>query len=167
MGAARPGRGRRTAWSFVTLDSLASAVGTTFGPTEWQVIGQERIAAFADVTGDHQWIHVDPARAAESPFGGTIAHGYLTLSLIAAAHFELGTFPDEPGVTVINYGLDKVRFLAPVPSGSRVRTAVTVTDMQDRRRGRWILATRSVIEIEGAEKPALIADALFLLVRDT
>ncbi len=151
----------------MTLDSLASAVGTTFGPTEWQVIGQERIAAFADVTGDHQWIHVDPARAAESPFGGTIAHGYLTLSLIAAAHFELGTFPDEPGVTVINYGLDKVRFLAPVPSGSRVRTAVTVTDMQDRRRGRWILATRSVIEIEGAEKPALIADTLFLLVRDT
>ncbi|TVR90608.1 MAG: MaoC family dehydratase [Trueperaceae bacterium] len=151
----------------MTLDSLASAVGTTFGPTEWQVLGQERIAAFADVTGDRQWIHVDPARAAASPFGGTIAHGYLTLSLIAAAHFELATFPDEPDVTVINYGLDKVRFLAPVPSGSRVRTTVAVTDVQDRRRGRWILATRSTVEIEGIEKPALIADALFLLVRDT
>jgi len=149
----------------VTLESLAAAVGTTFGPTGWQLVDQGRIDAFAAVTGDHQWIHVDPARAAASPFGGTIAHGYLTLSLIAAAHFELSAFPDEGGVTVINYGLDKVRFLAPVPSGSRVRTAVTVTELQDRRRGRWILTTRSTVEIEGAEKPALIADALFLLER--
>jgi acyl dehydratase len=150
----------------VTLASLAAAVGTTLGPTAWQLVDQARIDAFAEVTGDHQWIHVDPARAAASPFGGTIAHGYLTLSLIAAAHFELSAFPDEAGVTVINYGLDKVRFLAPVPSGSRVRTAVTVMELQDRRRGRWILTTRSTVEIEGAEKPALIADALFLLARD-
>lgn len=150
----------------MTLDALAAAVGTTFGPTEWQRVDQARIAAFADVTGDHQWIHVDPERAAASPFGGTIAHGYLTLSLIAAAHFELAAFPDEAGVTVINYGLDKVRFLAPVPSGSRVRTAVTITEIEDRRRGRWILTTRSTVEIEGGNKPALIADALFLLVRE-
>ena len=151
----------------MTLDALAATVGTTFGPTAWQLVDQRRIDAFADVTGDHQWIHVDPARAAARPFGGTIAHGYLTLSLISAAHFELATFPDEPGVTVINYGLDKVRFLAPVPSGSRVRTAVAVTDLQDRRQGRWILTTRSTVEIEGGEKPALIADALFLLTRES
>ena len=151
----------------MTLDALVASVGTTFGPTEWQLLDQRRIDAFADVTGDHQWIHVDPARAAASPFGGTIAHGYLTLSLIAAAHFELTAFPNEAGVTVINYGLDKVRFLAPVPSGARVRTAVTVTDLQDRRQGRWILTTRSTVEIEGVEKPALIADALFLLTRES
>jgi len=149
----------------VTLTDLAAAVGSSVGPTDWTLIDQARIDAFAAVSGDHQWIHVDRERAAAGPFGGTIAHGYLTLSLIAAAHFELAAFPNEGTVDVINYGLDKVRFLAPVPSGSRVRVRIDVTDLQDRRAGRWLLTTRSTVEIEGSEKPALVADALFLLLQ--
>lgn len=149
----------------MTLTDLAAAVGSSVGPTDWTLIDQARIDAFAAVSGDHQWIHVDRERAAAGPFGGTIAHGYLTLSLIAAAHFELAAFPNEGTVDVINYGLDKVRFLAPVPSGSRVRVRIDVTDLQDRRAGRWLLTTRSTVEIEGSEKPALVADALFLLLQ--
>lgn len=149
----------------MTLTDLAAAVGSSVGPTDWTLIDQARIDAFAAVSGDHQWIHVDRERAAAGPFGGTIAHGYLTLSLIAAAHFELAAFPNEGAVDVINYGLDKVRFLAPVPSGSRVRVRIDVTDLQDRRAGRWLLTTRSTVEIEGSEKPALVADALFLLLQ--
>jgi acyl dehydratase len=146
----------------VTLASLAAAVGTTLGPTAWQLVDQARIDAFAEVTGDHQWIHVDPARAAASPFGGTIAHGYLTLSLISGAHFELGLFPED--VTVLNYGLDRVRFTAPVPSGSRVRTSIVLSDVSERRAGRWLLRTASSVWLEGTKTPALSADALFLLL---
>ena len=148
----------------MTLEGLAATVGTTLGPGDWVRIDQARIDAFADVSGDRQWIHVDPERAAASPFRGTIAHGYLTLSLIAAAHFELAAFPQGAGLTVVNYGLDKVRFSAPVPSGSRVRTSITITDLADRRAGRWLLRTRSSVWIEGVKQPALVADALFLLV---
>ena len=149
----------------MTLADLAATVGSSVGPTDWIPIDQARIDTFAEVSGDRQWIHVDRERAAAGPFGGTIAHGYLTLSLIAAAHFEFKAFPDEGGFDVINYGLDKVRFLAPVPSGARVRVRIEVRDLQDRRAGRWLLTTRSTVEIEGSEKPALVADALFLLVQ--
>lgn len=148
----------------MTLAELAAMVGRSVGPTDWVEIDQARIDAFAEVTGDRQWIHVDRERAAAGPFGGTIAHGYLTLSLIASAHFDLAAFPDQGDVQVVNYGLDKVRFLAPVPSGSRVRVRIDVTDLQDRRAGRWLLSTRSTVEVEGTEKPALVADALFLLL---
>jgi acyl dehydratase len=149
----------------MTFDDLQRAIGTTVGPTPWLEIAQERIDAFAAATGDHQWIHVDPKRAADGPFGSTIAHGYLTLSLIAPAHFDLAAFP-ATGATVVNYGLEKVRFVAPVPSGSRVRTRIELLDLADRRGGRFLLRTRSTVEIEGGEKPALIAEALFLLVLD-
>jgi acyl dehydratase len=149
----------------MTFDDLQRITPSTVGPTEWVTVDQARIDAFAAVTGDQQWIHVDRERAAEGPFGTTIAHGYLTLSLIAAAHFELSAFPTE-GATVVNYGLDKVRFVAPVPSGSRVRTTIELVELADRRGGRWLLRTRSTVEIEGAPKPALSAEALFLLVVD-
>jgi len=148
----------------MTLEQLGASVGTTLGPSAWVLIDQDRIDAFADVTGDRQWIHVDPERAAASPFGGTIAHGYLTLSLIAPAHFELAAFPQVEGLTVVNYGLDEVRFSTPVPSGSRVRTSITISDLADRRAGRWLLRTRSSVWIDGVKQPALVADALFLLV---
>jgi acyl dehydratase len=149
----------------MTLDDLRRAIGTTVGPTPWLPIDQERIDAFAEATGDRQWIHVDRERAAAGPFGGTIAHGYLTLSLIAPAHFDLAAFP-AVGVTVVNYGLDKVRFVSPVRSGARVRTRIELLELADRRGGRWLLRTRSTVEIEGGEKPALTAEGLFLLVQE-
>ncbi len=148
------------------LERLRATVGTTFGPGAWIRLDQARIDAFADVTGDRQWIHVEPARAAASAFGGTVAHGYLTLSLIAAAHFDLGVFPPDEGVRVINYGLDEVRFLAPVASGSRVRTSITVDEAADRRRGRVLLRTSSRVWVEGMPKHAVAAEALFLVLPD-
>jgi acyl dehydratase len=146
----------------VTLEQLIDARGATFGPSAWITIDQARIDTFADVTLDHQWLHVDPERALRSTFGGTIAHGYLTLSLISGAHFELGLFPED--VTVLNYGLDRVRFTAPVPSGSRVRTSIVLSDVSERRAGRWLLRTASSVWLEGTKTPALSADALFLLL---
>jgi acyl dehydratase len=147
----------------VTFVDLQRAIGTTLGPTAWVRVDQPRIDAFADVSGDHQWIHVDRERAAAGPFGTTIAHGYLTLSLIAPAHFELSAFPGD-GATIVNYGLDKVRFLTPVPSDARVRTRIELLGLADRRSGRWLLRTNSTVEIDGGTKPALTAEALFLLV---
>ena len=149
----------------MTLDDLRRAIGTTVGPTPWLAIEQERIDAFAEATGDRQWIHVDRERAAAGPFGGTIAHGYLTLSLIAPAHFDLAAFP-AAGVTVVNYGLDKVRFVSPVRSGARVRTRIELLELADRRGGRHLLRTRSTVEIEDGETPALTAEVLFLLVQE-
>jgi len=129
-------------------------------------IDQERINHFADFTGDHQWIHVDVERAKrESLFGTTIAHGYLTLSLAAALSMGLGIIP--AGVSqVLNYGLDKVRFLAPVKAGSRVRDRVVLLSAEPQGKGRILLKFRNTIEIEGETKPALIADALSLLVTE-
>jgi len=129
-------------------------------------IDQDRINHFADFTGDHQWIHVDVERAKrESLFGTTIAHGYLTLSLAAALAMELGVIP--VGVSqALNYGLDKVRFLAPVKSGSRVRDRVVLLAAEPQGKGRLLLKFRNTIEIEGETKPALIADALSLLVTE-
>jgi len=129
-------------------------------------IDQERINHFADFTGDQQWIHVDVERAKrESIFGTTIAHGYLTLSLAAALSMGLGLVP--AGVSqVLNYGLDKVRFLAPVKAGSRVRDRVVLLSAEPQGKGRLLLKFRNTIEIEGETKPALIADALSLLVTE-
>lgn len=147
----------------MTLDDLRGLVGRTLPPTAWTSVDQARIDAFAAVTGDRQWIHVDPERAANGPFGSTVAHGYLTLALLAPAHFELLSLPDS-GVTVVNRGLDRVRFTAPVRSGARLRTHVEVADLADRRAGRWLLTTRARVEIEGEAKPALSATCRFLLL---
>ena len=149
-----------------SISTISQFVGQELGVSEWMTIDQERINHFADFTGDHQWIHVDVERAkGESLFGTTIAHGYLTLSLAAALSMELGIIP--AGVSqALNYGLDKVRFLAPVKSGSRVRDRVVLLAAEQQGKGRILLKFRNTIEIEGETKPALIADALSLLVTE-
>ena len=149
-----------------SIDTISQYVGQELGVSEWMTIDQERINHFADFTGDHQWIHVDVERTKrESLFGTTIAHGYLTLSLAAALSMGLGIIP--AGVSqVLNYGLDKVRFLAPVKSGSRVRDRVVLLAAEPQGKGRLLLKFRNTIEIEGETKPALIADALSLLVTE-
>jgi len=149
-----------------SIATISQYVGQELGVSEWITINQERINDFADFTGDHQWIHVNVERAKrESLFGTTIAHGYLTLSLAAALSIELGIIP--AGVSqALNYGLDKVRFLAPVKSGSRVRDRVVLLAAEPQGKGRILLKFRNTIEIEGEAKPALIADALSLLVTE-
>ncbi len=149
-----------------SIATISQYVGQELGVSEWITINQERINDFADFTGDHQWIHVNVERAKrESLFGTTIAHGYLTLSLAAALSMELGIIP--AGVSqALNYGLDKVRFLAPVKSGSRVRDRVVLLAAEPQGKGRLLLKFRNTIEIEGETKPALIADALSLLVTE-
>jgi acyl dehydratase len=149
-----------------SISTISQFVGRELGVSEWMAIDQERINHFADFTGDHQWIHVDVERAKrESIFGTTIAHGYLTLSLAAALSMGLGIIP--AGVSqALNYGLDKVRFLAPVKSGSRVRDRVVLLAAEPQGKGRVLLKFRNTIEIEGETKPALIADALSLLVTE-
>jgi acyl dehydratase len=146
------------------VSELPSLVGRTLAPTPWIHITQQRIDAFADCTDDHQYIHVDPARAArESPFGGPVAHGFLTLSLIAA-HRP----PDFPRLTdlqlTINYGMDKLRFLSPVPAGARVRLLTKVVGAELRGPGRVLLKQEKTLEIEGASKPGYIAEQLTLFV---
>ena len=132
--------------------------GDEFGPSSWVEVDQERIDAFADATGDHQWIHVDPERAAKGPFGGTIGHGYLTLSLIPAMSYEL--LPRSEGGMGINYGLNKVRFPAPVPVGSRVRGTFRLLELEEADWGSQ--ATWSVtLEREGGDKPVCVAEVVF------
>jgi acyl dehydratase len=136
--------------------------GDTFGPSSWIEVDQARIDAFADATDDHQWIHVDPERAARGPFGQTIGHGYLTLSLLPAMSYEV--VPRQEGGMAINYGLNKVRFPAPVPSGSRVRATFTVVDIDEQDWGHQ--ATMSAtIEREGGDKPVCVAELVFRYYR--
>ena len=140
-------------------DGLRALAGQSLGSTEWQTMAFERIQAFADATDDHQWIHVDVERAkAESPFGGPIAHGYLTLSLVAGKFFELVQL--EGFKMVINYGCNKVRFPNPLKEGMRYRLALTLAEVAER--GEWIESTFvATIEIEGQAKPACVAEVLY------
>jgi acyl dehydratase len=132
--------------------------GAEFGPSSWIEVGQERIDAFADATGDHQWIHVDPERAAAGPFGTTIGHGYLTLSLLPVMSYEV--VPRQNGGMAVNYGLNKVRFPAPVPSGSRVCSALRVESVEAADGGFQGTMT-ATIEREGGEKPVCVAELVF------
>ncbi|NKY17943.1 MaoC family dehydratase [Tsukamurella spumae] len=134
-------------------------VGQTLGTTEWVSIDQDRIDLFADATDDHQWIHVDPERAAKGPFGGTIAHGYLTLSLAPVLLQE--ALVVEEYSAALNYGLDKVRFPSPVPVGSRLRATVGLVSAQDKK-GAIEAVFRLTYEVDGAERPACIADTVVL-----
>ncbi len=146
----------------VRLDSLLASVGTEVGVSPWRVVTQTMIDQFADATDDHQFIHCDPERAArDTPFGGTIAHGFLTLSLLSAMTFE--TLPPvENGKMGVNHGFDQIRFLAPVKTGSRIRARFVLADLKARPSG-WVQATHDVtIEIEGSKKPALTARWLTL-----
>jgi acyl dehydratase len=142
-----------------TLDQLKDLVGQEIGPTEWRDVTQDMINAFADVSGDHQWIHTDVERAKrESPFGGTVAHGNLTLSLTDSFRLEL---IEQKGVVAgVNYGYDKVRFPAPVPAGSRVRARAQLQSVEELGEGWWHVVTRITVEVEGNEKPACVADSV-------
>lgn len=143
--------------SFASPAELLHAVGTELGAGEWMTVDQARIKLFAEATGDHQWIHVDPVRAASGPFGSTIAHGYLTLSLLPA--LAEGLLEVKGIAMAVNYGLDKVRFLQPVPAGSRVRVSAVITGAEETKLG-VRLAQQVTVEIEGHDKPALVADTL-------
>jgi acyl dehydratase len=148
----------------LTLSQLGEHVGRELGVSEWVAIEQARINAFAACTGDHQWIHVDVERAKrESPFRSPIAHGYLTLAMIASLSMEIGIIPKDAAAG-LNYGIDKVRFLAPVPAGARVRLRVSLVGIEPRERGQTVMKTRNTLEVEGSEKPALIAETLALLI---
>jgi acyl dehydratase len=139
-------------------------VGRELGVSDWVVVDQDRIDAFAACTGDRQWIHIDVERARhESPFGGPIAHGYLSLSLVAAMVMEVGVIPPD-AATGLNYGLDKVRFIAPVKAGARVRTRANLLAAEAQSGGRVLLKLDCMLEIEGATKPALVAELLCLLI---
>ncbi len=145
------------------LATVGEFVGKELGVSSWHAIDQDRINAFAECTGDHQWIHVDVDRAnRDSPFGGTIAHGYLTLSMLAPLQEEIGVIPDGTR-QAINFGLDKLRFLTPVKAGARIRMRVTLLSVEDRGKGRLLLRTANTFDIEGAEKPALTAESLALV----
>jgi acyl dehydratase len=143
------------------LDELAGIAGEELGLSDWLEIDQERVDRFAEATGDHQWIHVDPERAASGPFGGTIAHGYLTLSLIPFLGSQVFSL-ETPGAK-LNYGVNKVRFPHPVLVGSRIRSRVTMGDVTDVPAGKQ-LTLRHVIEIEGQDKPACVAETVVLLL---
>jgi acyl dehydratase len=148
----------------MALSDLVEHIGEELGVSSWITLDQARIGEFAHCTGDHQWIHVDTERAArESPFGGTIAHGFLTLSLIAPTAFEVLVARIGPK-SVVNYGLEKVRFLAPVRSGKRVRNRIKLAAVDARSNGRFRVTTHHTIEIEGETKPALQASAIAIFL---
>jgi acyl dehydratase len=148
----------------MAVADLAKHVGEEIGVSSWILLDQARINEFAHCTGDHQWIHLDAERAArEGPFGGTIAHGFLTLSLIAPSSFEVLLARITPK-SVVNYGLEKVRFIAPVRSGKRVRNRIRIASVESKGSGRYLVTTENTFEIEGESKPALTASALAMFI---
>jgi acyl dehydratase len=145
-----------------TIVELRDAAGTQLGHTDWEEMTQERVNQFADATDDHQFIHVDVERAKETPFGGTIAHGFLTLSLLSRMGAQAMLIPEGLRIAV-NYGLDRVRFLAPVRSGKRVRGRFVLDSVEEKAPGQLLLRHTVTVEIEGEEKPALTAVWLGLI----
>jgi acyl dehydratase len=145
------------------IDRLRPLVGTELGVSDWLVVDQAMIDRFAEVTGDHQWIHVDRQRAAAGPFGGTIAHGYLTLSLLPRLS-PSGWLEGDGVLGALNYGLDRLRFLTPVKSGARIRNRVRMVSASERGPGRVLVANESTVEIEGETKPALVAETLVMVL---
>jgi acyl dehydratase len=142
---------------FNGVDELRAAAGSRVGVSEWITVDQSQVDMFADATQDHQWIHVDEERAKDGPFGTTIAHGFLTLSLLPA--FIAQTYRIDGGRMGINYGLNRVRFTAPLPVGSRVRADVELIDVADVAGGVQV-TTKVTVDIEGSERPALVAEWL-------
>ncbi len=145
-----------------SLEEISGRVGSEIGVSPWIEISQQAIDAFADVTGDHQFIHVDPAAAAQTPFGGTVAHGFLTLSLLSQMAASVMLAPETLKMAV-NYGFERVRFIAPVRSGKRVRGRFTLASAEEKRPGQWQFVHNVTVEIEGEEKPALTADWIGLI----
>ena len=145
----------------VPADQLADYVGREVGVSDWFTVDQERVDAFADVTLDYQYIHVDPAAAQLTPWGTTVAHGFLTLSLITHLTGGVGILP-EGTMTVINYGLDRVRFLEPVRVGSNIRARVVLEEITDKGPGRILLKSNVTVEIDNNDKPAMVAETLMM-----
>ena len=147
----------------VKAESLVEYVGQSLGQSEWFQIDQDRINRFADATLDHQFIHVDPEKAKHTPFGGTIAHGFLTLSLLPYFQSKMADMIIPEGLKMgMNYGFDKVRFLAPVSVDSKVRCVATLKEMTEKKPGQFLFNVELSVEIEGEDKPALIADWLLM-----
>jgi acyl dehydratase len=146
---------------FTSFDEFAAHKGRHLGFGAWHTVDQDRIDAFAEATGDHQWIHVDPERAKEGPFGTTIAHGYLTLSMIPALAKDI--FRLDGPTMMVNYGTEKVRFPSPVPVGSRVRVGAELVDVRDVAQGTQV-CVRYTVEVDGQAKPACVAESLVLVV---
>ena len=147
----------------IPLEEFKNLADTELGKSDWLRIDQDRINRFADATDDHQFIHVNPEQSAKTPFGSTIAHGYLTLSLVPHLNSQTMVAP-QGAVMGINYGADKIRYLQPVITGSRVRSSTKVISVQEKSPGQWLLKSAVTVEIEGSEKPALIAELLSLLI---
>ena len=145
-----------------SLDQICARAGSEVGVSSWLKVDQGRIEAFADATEDRQFIHVDPDAAARTPFGGTIAHGFLTLSLLSRMAAEATLVPEGLKMAV-NYGFDRIRFLAPVRSGSQVRGRFTLDSIEEKAPGQWLLRHAVTVEIEGEDKPALTAQWLGLM----
>ena len=147
----------------VPAEKLKDYVGQELGVSDWFVVDQDRINQFADVTEDHQFIHVDE-EAAKPLFGSTIAHGFLSLSLLPHLSSQSGGLVPENVKAGINYGLDKVRFINPVPSGSKVRVRSTLKEGTEKNPGQWLLKSEAIMEIEGIDKPAYVAETLSLFI---
>lgn len=147
----------------VATKDIAGLAGTELDPSPWLEITQERVNQFADATNDHQFIHVDPEKAEETPFGGTIAHGFLSLSLLSYLNEQTSILPENL-VMGINYGSDKVRYLAPVRVGKRIRSHQKILDVSEKKPGQWLFRTSVTVEIEGETTPALIAEILSMMI---
>jgi len=145
---------------------FSDLVGTELEPSDWMEITQHRVNQFADATNDHQFIHVDLEKAKASPFGGTIAHGFLTLSLVTYLAAEQMAMPERTAVT-LNYGSDKVRFLKPVVVGQRIRAKQQILEVNEKKPGHWLVKTNVTIEIDREQTPALIAEILFMHIVDS
>ncbi|MFJ2387040.1 MaoC family dehydratase [Pseudomonas koreensis] len=146
---------------YVPVAELKDYVGKELGRSEWLTIDQERINLFAEATGDYQFIHVDPVKAAQTPFGSTIAHGFLSLSLIPKLMEDILVLPQGLKM-VVNYGLDSGRFIQPVKVNSKVRLKVDLAEVTEKKPGQWLLKATATLEIEGSDKPAYIAEPLSL-----
>lgn len=146
---------------YVPVAELNDYVGKELGRSEWLTIDQERINLFAEATGDYQFIHVDPVKAAQTPFGSTIAHGFLSLSLIPKLMEDILVMPQGLKM-VVNYGLDSVRFIQPVKVDSKVRLKVELSEVTEKKPGQWLLKAIATLEIEGMDKPAYVAESLSL-----
>ncbi len=147
----------------IKADDLPGLAGTRLAPSPWLEITQERVDQFATATNDHQFIHTDPEKAALTPFGGPIAHGFLTLSLLSYLNGQTMPLPENT-VMGVNYGSDKVRYLMPVRVGKRIRSHQTVLDVTEKNPGQFLLKIEVTVEIEGEDKPALVAEILSMIV---
>ena len=147
----------------IKSEDLPKLVGKELEPSPWIEITQERVNQFADATNDHQFIHVDPEKAAQTPFGGPIAHGFLSLSLLSYLNEQSAVFPENLAI-VINYGSDKVRYLAPVRVGKRIRSRQTVMEMNEKKPGHWLMKCAVTVDIEGEDTPALVAEILSMMI---